>query len=333
MQRKQLVLVKLTRHIVSRSDLEALAEHVRARAPEIDVVVTSRHRADQWRLLPRAFRPTLTVVFGRLRKRLWVHGQVLDCPRFPKHVELEKLRAAGVAVPDFVLIEPGTRLDPAVWGPYVVVKPTLGARGAEVRIRRTTRVRFEPPEGFAPGHPIHRGPLLAQRFVYTGPWAVCYRVCTFFGRALYCWRVEQSHAKRRLDSRWKFGGSAGGGGVQIIAPSLTSTYSLVDDTELIAAAERAHRLAFPDYPYLGFDLVRDAETGEVSVLEANTGGNVLHLSSTMGSSIQREHGLDFHRQLGALDRAAERLIEITRRRARVAPLSQSFGAARIARAG
>ena len=68
--------------------------------------------------------------------------------------------------------------------------------------------------------------------------------------------------------------------------------------------------------------MRDAETGEVSVLEANSGGKVLHLSSAMGVSVQREHGIDFYRQLGALERAAERLVEITRRRARVAPLGR-----------
>ena len=260
MKRQQLILVMLSRHIVARSDLEALAERVRRQAPEIDVVVTSRHRAEHWRLLPQAFRPTLTVVFGPLRKRLWAHGQILDCPKLAKHVELARLRAAGIRVPDFVVIEPGTRLDPAVWGPYAVVKPTLGARGAEVRIRRTARVRFAPPEAFPPGHPIRKGPLIAQRFVYTGPWAVSYRVCTFFGRALYAWRVEQSHAKRPLAGRWDFDKSSGG--VQIIAPSLTSTYTLCDDAELIGVAERAHQLAFPDYPYLGFDLVRDAESGE-----------------------------------------------------------------------
>ena len=105
------------------------------------------------------------------------------------------------------MIEPGIRLDPAVWGPYVVVKPTLGGRGDDVRIRKTGRVRYEPPESFPPEHRIRKGPLIAQRFVYTGPWAVSYRVCTFFGRALYCWRVEQSHQKRRLESRWQFAGT------------------------------------------------------------------------------------------------------------------------------
>lgn len=324
MKRRLLILANASEKAAILGDLGALAERVARQAPEIDVLVVGRHRRDQWKLLPRAFRPALTVAWGRLRERRFFPGEILHCSRIPKHIELARLRAAGVPVPDWVVITPGTTLDPAAWGPYVVVKPTGGSKGEEVRIRRTGRVRYEPPESFPTGHPIRKGPLLAQRFVYTGPWAVSYRVTTFFGRALFCWRVEQSHQKRRLESRFAFGDSAGAGGIQIIAPSKTSTYTLVDDEDVIGLAERAHRLAFPDYPYLGIDVLRDAETGAVSVIEANSGGAVWHLSSGLGTSIQQLHGIDFYRQFGALDRAAERLIEVTRERARVAPIGRAL---------
>jgi len=321
-KRYRLVLARVFERIVQPRDLLAIAERVERRAPEIEVAVAGKRRAGQWKLLPHAFRPTLTVAFGDLRRSRFLSGRILHCANLLKHTELEQLRAAGIPVPDWVLIEPGVRLDPAVWGPYVVVKPSVGRRGIDIRIRRTGRVRYEAPESFAPGHLTGKGPLIAQRFVYTGPWAVSYRVCTFFGRALYCWRAEQSHQKRRLESRWQFAGTADGGGIQIIAPSKTSTYTLVDDEEVIALAERAHRLAFPDYPYLGVDLLRDVESAQVSVVEANTGGNVWHLSSTTGIGIQRAHGIDLYAQFGALDRAADQLIEATRRQALVAPMGR-----------
>jgi hypothetical protein len=320
-KRYRLVLVGSFERPTSR-DLFALAERVERLAPEIEATVVGSRRAQQWKLLPHAFRPTLTLRFAAIERRRFLCGRILHCPLLLKHVELEQLRAAGIPVPDWVVIQPGTRLDPAVWGPYVVVKPTLGGRGADVRIRKTERVRYEAPESAAAGAPIRKAPLLAQRFIYTGPWAVSYRVCTLFGRALFCCRVEQSHQKRRLEGRWKFAGGAAGGGIQIIAPSKTSTYSLADDGDLIELAERAHRLAFPDYPLLGFDLLRDAESGQLSVLEANTSGKVWHLSSKVGVSIQRAHGIDFYSQFGALDRAAEQLVEATRRHARVAPIGR-----------
>jgi hypothetical protein len=322
-KRYRLVLARVGARTLQQRDFDGLAERIAKRAPDIEVAVAGLRSAEQWHLLPHAFRPTLTVGFGELRRRRFLNGRILHCPRIPKHVELERLRSAGIPVPDWSLIEPGTSLDPAVWGPYVVVKPTFGSNGVAIRIRRTGRVRYDASEVAT-----HGGPMLAQRFVYTGPWAVSYRVCSFFGSALYCWRVEQSHAKRRLEGHWQFGGSAAGGGIQIIAPSRTSSYTLVDDPEVIALAERAHRLAFPDYPYLGFDLLRDCETGELSIVEANTGGRVWHLSSRGGISIQRAHAIDFYRQFDALDRAADRLVEMTRAHAVTAPVGrplQPFG--------
>jgi hypothetical protein len=328
-KRYRLVLARVKERTLRASDLRALAERVARLAPDIDVALAGKRSSDQWRLLPHAFQPTLTVGFGELRRRRFLNGRILHCPRMPKHVELARMRAAGIPVPDWVVIEPGTTLDPSVWGPYVVVKPTLGGVGIDVRIRKTGRVRYAAPETPATGPATRGSPMLAQRFVYTGAWAVSYRVCSFFGRALYCWRAEQSHAKRPLAGRWEFAGSADGGGIQIIAPSKTSTYTLAADAAVIELAERAHRLAFPDYPYLGFDLLRDADSGELSVIEANSGGGVWHLSSTVGISMQRDHALDLYGQFGALERAAERLVEVTRSLAIAAPVGRPLQSLRV----
>jgi hypothetical protein len=316
-KRYRLVLARVCELDVGRRDLVELAKRVTLLAPEIEVVIAGKRTSGQWHLLPYALRPTLTIGFGELQRRRLLPGRILHCPVIAKDAELERLRGAGIPVPDWVAIEPETRLDPGVWGPYVVVKPTFGGMGVDVRIRRTGRVRWSAPE-LQP----HGSPMLAQRFVYTGPWAASYRVCTFFGRALYGWRVEQSHAKRRLEGRWKFGDAEGGGGIQIIAPSRTSAYTLCGDEDVLELAERAHRLAFPDYPYLGIDLVRDAETGELQVIEANSGGQVWHLSSKMGISMQRVQAIDLYRQFDALGRAAERLVEVTRRLALAAPFGR-----------
>jgi hypothetical protein len=318
-KRYRLVLARAREQAVDERDLAALAARVERLAPEIEVAVAGKRRSQQWKLLLHALRPTLTVAFGDLRRGRFLSGRILHCANFSKDEELELLGAAGIPVPDWVVIRPGTQLDPADWGPYVVVKPSVSTSGKDIRIRKTGRVRYQPPGSFQPEHRAQSGPLIAQRFVYTGPWAVSYRVCTFLGRALYCLRVEQSHQKRRLEGRWQFGGSGTGGGIQIIAPSKTSTYSLSHDEQVIDLAERAHRLAFPDYPYLGVDLVRDAESGQLWVIESNTGGGVWHLSSRAGVAVQHAHGIDFYSQFGALDRAAERLVEATRRQARVAP--------------
>ncbi len=93
----------------------------------------------------------------------------------------------------------------------------------------------------------------------------------------------------------------------------------------IALAERAHRTAFPECPVLGFDIVRDVETGELFVLESHTQGSWL-VSGNVGRKMEADNQVDFEGQFGAFEKAAGIL-------ARVAlallhgcpfPLAQSF---------
>ena len=93
-----------------------------------------------------------------------------------------------------------------------------------------------------------------------------------------------------------------------------SSYALARDADVIALAENAHA-AFPDQPLLGTDIVRDADTGKLYVIECNPRGDAWLLSSDMGRMIEQANGLDFARQFGALDIAAETLIRETRARA------------------
>ena len=86
------------------------------------------------------------------------------------------------------------------------------------------------------------------------------------------------------------------------------------DADVIALAERAHA-AFPDQPLLGTDIVRDADSGALYVIECNPRGDAWLISSVMGRMIEQANGLDFAAQFGALEIAARTLAEETRRRA------------------
>jgi len=101
----------------------------------------------------------------------------------------------------------------------------------------------------------------------------------------------------------------------VVSNKRNSRYALSNDAQVIALAVRAHR-AFPDQPVLGTDIVRDAETGELFVIECNPRGDTWYISSATGRLIERANGLDFARQFGALSVAAEALARETARRAR-----------------
>lgn len=243
--------------------------------------------------------PTLTVSPMPIKKFTPPRGPVCQGFEHPKSEQYKRLSKLALPVPRWAAIDPETALDPRDWGPYVVVKPDLGRKGAEIFIKRTGRVRYRAP-GF-----------LAQQFVYTGRWPVNYRVVTLFGRALMSWRCEADHRFVPLESRWDFKAR---GGITVVSNKKDSRYTLAFDAEVIALAERAHA-AFPDQPLLGTDIVRDADTGALYVIECNPRGDAWLISSVMGRLIEQANGLDFAAQFGALAIAAETLSRETRRRA------------------
>lgn len=295
-----------------RADYEKIAALIgeRASAMRVHIADTKDGSWSDATFDPAA--PTLTISPMPIKRFVPPRGATCQGYEFPKSEQYEKLLRLGVPVPDWVRIEPATALDPARWGPYVVVKPDLGRKGAEIFIKRAGRVRFRARESFPEGHPARKGPLLAQRFVYTGRWPVNYRVVTLFGRRLLCWRCEADHGYTPLGSRWDFRAK---GGITVVSNKTDSRYELAYDLDVIALAERAHA-AFPDQPLLGTDIVRDFDTGELWVIECNPRGDAWLISSDMGRLIERANGLEFAGQFDAIEVAAEVLMRETHVRAR-----------------
>ena len=277
-----------------RADYEEIARRVDA---DVFIVDTKDRGVQDPRFDAGA--PTLTVSPMPIKKFVPPRGAVCQGFEHPKSEQYARLTRLGLPVPKWVSISPDLSLDTREWGPYVVVKPDLGRKGAEIFIKRTGRVRYRAPA------------FLAQQFVYTGRWPVNYRVVTLFGRTLMSWRCEADHRFVPLDSRWDF---TARGGITVVSNKKDSRYTLAFDPDVIALAEQAHA-AFPDQPLLGTDIVRDADSGALYVIECNPRGDAWLISSVMGRLIEQANGLDFAAQFGALELAAQALERETRRRA------------------
>lgn len=291
-----------------RADFESIAAQIATLAPDIRVFIVDTRQLDWEQRELAASAPTLVVSPMPIKKFTPARGRVLQGYDFPKSTQYKLLGDCAVPIPEWLALEPGVTLDPGRWGDYVVIKPDLARKGAEVRIKRTGRVRYKTPTVADGAEPSS---LLVQRFIYTGRWPANYRVVTLFGRALMSWHCEADHHFRPLESRYAFRGGAEGGGITIVSNKMGSRYRLSADADVIALAERAHT-AFSDQPLLGTDIVRDADSGELSVLETNPRGDAWLMSSETGISIQRDNQIDFMGQFGALEIAAEVLIEKTR---------------------
>jgi hypothetical protein len=255
-----------------------------------------------------AVRPTLVVSPRPLERFRPLRGAVFQGAVRDKVWELERLGAAGVLVPRWTVLRGPDDPVPRDFGPYVVLKPNDGGRGALVRIARSGRVSWKPE------YAAHQG-LVVQEFVYTGRWPRSTRVCLLFGEVLYAWVAEANHARRPLESRYAFAGHPRAGGVSVVASARDCTMTLTDDPEMLALARRAAS-AFPDVPLLGVDLVRDIETSRCYVLEVNPRGRAWHFTSRPGRSIQATHGFDLTSQFDGLNVAARTLAAETRRHAR-----------------
>lgn len=231
-------------------------------------------------------------------------------PEVNKLEEYHRLTEAGIPLPRWTEILPETVLDPSEWGPYVVVKPSVGRKGAFVRIHKTGRVRYRPPSEYAPGHLGREGPMIAQEFIYTGRLPTAYRVSTYLGRAVNAIRYYGDRENKPLLE--EFGFQDKGGGYSIVAAAKGCEISCISDPDVVELAERTHRSVFPEIATMGVDLIRHAATGKLYVVECNMRGFGFLLNSEEGIQIQQKFGLDFYDQFGGLDLIAKTTIQKVR---------------------
>ncbi|MHC4955392.1 MAG: ATP-grasp domain-containing protein [Planctomycetota bacterium] len=299
--RKRRLLLVAHNYEDNRESFKEVARRVRERAPHIsvEVVQDNRYRRRSWRWITR---PTLAVSMAPLKNFKLRRGVVATTQRASKSFEMERLESAGVPVPRWQHIQEDQPPDLADYGPYVVVKPNRGSKGAEIKLARKGRVRWKPEDAT-------NGGRLVQEFIYTGEWPISYRVSVLFGRVLYAVRSEANHARVPLR------GPDHAPGASIVATAKDATYTLEDSPDVLDLARRA-AAAFPDRPIVGVDMIRAHDSGRLYVLEINGGGYTWGFTSQAGRGVQSDHGIDLAGQFDGYAVAAEALIEAVETRAR-----------------
>jgi hypothetical protein len=272
----------------SMSDLGTIARLVRALDGRIGTfILPATHRNSASRKAA-ATRPTLVASTAPLTVFRPLHGRIYQGYPIPKIEQLRRLHAAGVPVPLTTVLGPETVLDPALWGEFVVVKPTdmpSSSHALGINLFRTRRVCFVPPPDYPADHPGRLGPMVVQQYVDTGERLTTYRVLSFFGEPLYAMLMRT--VIRRVDL----------GSPDAVIEAAPIAYQadadrerlLIRDTDVLAMARAAHK-AFPEIPLIGCDIVREARTGNLYVLELNPGGNTWHFSSDSASEMRARMG-------------------------------------------
>ena len=294
----------------TEADFVQLAAWIRELAPETAVfLLPDTADADVAAEVPDDV-PRLTISFAPVRVLRPRRGPLLQGQHVAKSAEYRALDALGIPVPRWARLLPGKSATLEGFGPHVVTKPDFGARGADVRVERRelaqwTGPRTELAQQF--GGPFN--PRVAQEFVYTGPWPRSYRVATLFGSALFAFKIEADHARQPLPDRDSFHGQS------VVSSGRGCSFELNAEPDILELAERAHA-AFPDVPLLGVDVLRDADTARLFVVELNSIGYTWHFSSPSGLELQSQFGFDLDAQLSGRRRAAAILARVCQERAR-----------------
>ena len=279
-----------------RRSFEELARYVREFDPTINPLVI-RDRASMEISLPR--NPTLIFSPALIRHRPPIEGRVFcGCP-LSKSQEYIALRKAGIPVPKWTLLSEDNFPDLSGFDDYIVRKPDYGGRGAEVKIVRKSRIRWKSITTSSAGE---CSSIVLQKFIYTGPRPVSFRVNTLFGRVLYSERYEAR------DNRpvWTGPEDLEFGGRSIVASARSSKVALNYEEDIIRFGEQAHS-AFPDIPLLGFDIVREVPSGKLFVLEANAVGYVWSFHTGLDASF----GFSAEEQFDGVRKAAYILAQKT----------------------
>lgn len=240
---------------------------MRERAPDIEVFAAENGSPNIRIARQAAQRPSIVVCPAMLDMFRPRRGRVFAGNWIGKIEEMRRIQAAGLPVPRWIEIVPGTPLTENEWGPAVIVKPDFGGSNREIALVPVGDVRYRAPEEFPEDHRARVGPLIAQQFIHTGPRPVEYRVLTLFGRPLYA--IKQMSLDGAAFA-WPPSGPVS------LRTDVNSTgrnrrIEFAKDPDLLALAVKVHE-AMPDVATVGCDMVRDATTGELFVLEANCKG-------------------------------------------------------------
>lgn len=271
--------------------------------------------------------PTLVVAFTPKYRLQVKRGTVLRNSQIEKLAQYETFRKAGIPAPPMLPFRFGMTLDPLLFGDFVVIKPMdldLTSQALGIQLFRRHRLERMEPRDFPLDHPIHkaREGYLVQKFIDTGPYPCYQRIQTFFGDVMYCWQTTLKNLRSPLDAPDSDIESA----VIDIKGEGEKERELIKDPDVERLARKVHA-QFPDIPILGCDVVREAATQTLYVLECNPGGNTWHISSKFGEILRLDFGnaqANGHEranqlgrrklieQYGAFDVVAKTLVEKTR---------------------
>jgi hypothetical protein len=182
----------------------------------------------------------------------------------------------------------GMSLDKKNYGDWVVIKPqNLQSSGLDINMIPTEALPKLKLSDFPEKHLIHQDGYFVQKFVRTGECPIFYRVMMFMGSVMLSYRCVQNAGYPNVDTDLK----------TLLQTSVAGNLrgnrriDLVKDEAVNALAVKVAE-SLPQMPLLGVDIMPDAETGELIVIETNSGGNTWAFSNQPSLNLRSVIGVN-----------------------------------------
>jgi hypothetical protein len=293
-------------------DFQAIVRIIQGLAPDIEVFIASNDIPSSVTRRRASKRPTMIFSPGNLLQFRPLRGRIYSGSPIPKLEQIARFKAAGLPVPASAEIGPDIVLPAAAFGTYVVVKPgfSQASQGHHITLTRREAVCFQPRLGYPQDHPGRHGPMFAQQFIDTGPFVNHHRVLTLFGAPLLAFKTTSQAPRPPLDSPDDVLATIA---VKARRRDGPIARELTWDADILELARRTYS-ALPEIPLQGVDIIREAASGSLFVLEANPGGNTWIFSKgDMTARLKNALGVErLTDQFDAFATAAKVLIERTR---------------------
>ncbi len=272
-------------------------------------------------------KPTLVVALTSQFNLKIKRGTTLTNHVIDKIAQAAIVSRADINTPPTSLFKFGMKLDPILFGEFVIIKPRdveFTSTGKGVQLFRRRRLETVRPEDFPADHPIFkaRTGYLVQRFIDTGRFPTYNRVLTFLGQPIYSANGALTDPRPDLTSSDAVLEAAN---IAIQNGAKQRQWGVEDDVLDMARKVGA---AFSNVPLLAIDIIREQASGKIYFLECNPGGNTWHFSSLQPGGIkirmllgesekyEKKRSLELGRQrmidqTGAFDVIARALVETT----------------------
>ena len=286
----------------NHDDFLAISDRIIKKSPEFAVVIKPMLYHPDELGHPLQHAPLLNIYLVNPPEKLPARGKTLFVKSIDKLEQYKNYSIADVSTPKTIEYEIGQPLNFNDWGEYVFLKDKNDSHGRNSFLIPTKEILNIKPYFDKMGL---KNKILLQEFIYTGQNVSHYRVLSFLGQPLCCYKsTNLSNIVLPVSLDDAFNNHT----VKTNSANDNRKVELLENKEVLDFSKSVFNV-FPERPLQGIDIVIEEKTKKLFVLEGNQGGNVWIFSHKKSFALEKLGRFDLLNQFNAFDVASDILIK------------------------